>query len=80
MSDWPHAPLHRLRDKGTYIVTGATYQKALFFNTPERLDFLHDSLLSLSKEYGWALQVWAVMANHYHFVAKSPKIQKVLGH
>jgi hypothetical protein len=24
----------------------------------------------MSKEHGWQLEAWAVMANHYHFVAR----------
>src|SRR5882724_7793653 len=28
--DWPHAPLHRLSEHGTFIVTGSTHDKAHF--------------------------------------------------
>ena len=27
-------------------------------------------LLSISKQSGWQLEAWAVMGNHYHFVAR----------
>jgi REP-associated tyrosine transposase len=66
---WPHAPLHRLSEQGTYIVTAGTYEKAHFFRGADRLDYLEDSLLSLAKEAGWQLEAWAVFSNHYHFVA-----------
>jgi hypothetical protein len=26
--------------------------------------------LALSKQHGWQLEAWAVLANHYHFVAR----------
>jgi len=67
--DWPHAPVHRISKHGTYIVTSGTYQKALLFDTPEKLTLLERKLLSLAKQYGWQLEAWAVFANHYHFVA-----------
>jgi putative transposase len=66
--DWPHAPLHRLSDQGTYIVTAGTYQKDHLFRAPERLDHLEATLLALANEAGWQLEAWAVFSNHYHFV------------
>jgi len=73
MTHWPHAPPHQLLNPGTFIVTCATYQKEHHFKSPERLDFLHDNLLKLALDYKWHLSAWAVMANHYHFIAQSPE-------
>lgn len=72
MRDWPHSPLHRLGEAGTYIVTAGTYQKQPFFRGVARLDYLCDSLLEVAARHDWALQAWAVFPNHYHFVAASP--------
>ncbi len=72
MEHWPHAPVHRVLASGTYMVTAATYKKTLHFNHSVRLQFLHDTLLKLAKKYCRELQAWAVLANHYHFVARSP--------
>jgi putative transposase len=69
--DWPHAPVHRLRDAGTYIVTAGTYKGTHHFHDAERLTCLTKSLLALADKYGWELQAWAVFSNHYHFVAES---------
>lgn len=66
---WPHAPLHRIGEHGTYIVTAGTYRKEHLFATPARLDYLHAQLLELAAEFGWQLEAWAVFSNHYHFVA-----------
>ena len=33
---------------------------------------LHRGLLTVCKEHGWRLEAWAVLSNHYHFVAESP--------
>ncbi len=78
MEDWPHAPPHRLLVPGTYMVTAATYLKESHFQTPVRLQFLHDSLLCLAKEHDWRLQAWAILSNHYHFIAQSPNDPKTL--
>jgi putative transposase len=67
--DWPHAPIHRLGEHGTYIVTAGTYHKEHYFRGHERLDYLESTLLRVLKEFGWQLEAWAVFSNHYHFVA-----------
>ncbi len=69
---WPHAPPHRLTERGTYIITCGTYRKQHFLNTPEKLTLVRNLLLELSAKYEWNLQAWAVMSNHYHFVAAAP--------
>ncbi len=71
--DWPHAPPHRLTERGTYFVTAATYLKAHHFRGPKRLEVLQRGLLTVTARYGWDLEAWAVFSNHYHFVAKSPE-------
>jgi REP-associated tyrosine transposase len=72
--DWPHAPVHRLSENGVYIVTAGIYQKEHLFNTNAKRDLLETLLLSMSKQHGWQLEAWAVIANHYHFVARgNPK-------
>src|SRR5690606_16361933 len=69
---WPHSPPHRLFEAGAYLVTGATYQKDHFLNSPERLSFVQQALLQLAEEFQWTIQAWAILINHYHFVAMSP--------
>ena len=70
---WPHAPVHRLSEAGTYFVTTGTYEKTHHFRGPERLGVLHRGLLRVTKDAGWQLEAWAVFPNHYHFVAHSPE-------
>jgi putative transposase len=69
---WPHAPLHDLSARGTYIVTAGTYQKVHHFRGAPRLKVLHRGLLSVADKYGWQLEAWAVFSNHYHFIGHSP--------
>jgi putative transposase len=54
------------------MVTAATYQKLPMFQSGSSLRLLHDALLTIASKYSWALQAWAVFANHYHFVAAAP--------
>ena len=71
VKDWPHAPVHRIGSSGVYMVTGATLYKNHLFTTEEKLSLLENSLLSLSKQYHWQLEAWAVFVNHYHCVVRS---------
>ena len=70
---WPHAPEHRLSERGAYLVTAATYQKHHRFSGRDRLEVLHRGLLSVASEFGWRLEAWAVFSNHYHFIGHSPE-------
>jgi putative transposase len=69
---WPHAPVHRLGEAGTFIVTAGTWQKHHHFRGPQRLGRLESELLTLARQFGWHLEAWAVFSNHYHFVGHSP--------
>ncbi len=64
--------MHRLIERGTYMVTAGTYLKQPFLNTPEKLSLIRNTLFELAERYNWQLQAWAVMNNHYHFITSSP--------
>jgi putative transposase len=70
--DWPHAPVHRIGEHGTYLVTAGTLGKQHWFRGKDRLDLLQGKLVELARQYDWQLEAWAVFSNHYHFVAHSP--------
>jgi putative transposase len=78
MREWAHAPVHRLHEQGTFMVTAGTLHKKHYLSTPERVELVHDTLLMLADEFEWQLQAWSVLANHYHFVALSPEDPKTL--
>ncbi len=54
------------------MVTAGTYKKAHLLSDSNRLDFFMALLFSCAREYGWELHAWAILSNHYHFVASSP--------
>jgi putative transposase len=72
---WPHAPPHRLALKGTYFVTARTLDRIGHFTDEKRLSFVRDRLLELGRNYGWEMEAWAVLVNHYHFVAHTTAAQ-----
>lgn len=78
MSDWPHAPSHRLTEQGAYIVTCGTYLKVHHLRTANRLTLVRSRLFEYAEELGWELQAWSVLSNHYHFVATSPEDPQTL--
>ena len=70
--DWPHAPPHRLAQSGVYFLTARTqYQKPLLAEDSMK-DWFQVKLKELAEEYGWKLEAWAILSNHYHLVAHSP--------
>ena len=77
--DWPHAPVHKLGEHGAYMVTAGTYGKISHLNSPERLENFTALLFGMTHQFGWELQAWAVMSNHYHFVAVAPERPETLG-
>ncbi|MEZ6128556.1 MAG: hypothetical protein R3C59_07725 [Planctomycetaceae bacterium] len=77
-TDWPHAPIHRLGGKGTYIVTAGTLNKEHHFRDASALDFLQAELLAKAREYRWQLEAWACFSNHYHFVGHALEDSKSL--
>ena len=76
--DWPHAPVHRLSEHGTFIVTGSTRHGAHLFRGEQRLTLLEGNLLFLAKQHDVTLEAWAVFSNHYHFIAHTTGVENQL--
>jgi REP-associated tyrosine transposase len=66
---WPRAPVHRVSEHGTFIVTASTLHKSHIFRGNEALTLLEDQLLTLATQHEIILEAWAVFSNHYHFIA-----------
>jgi putative transposase len=75
---WPHAPVHHLSGKGTFIVAAGTYRKQHFFIDRHRLDYLQSELLEKATQYQWQVEAWAIFSNHYHFVGHALEYAKSL--
>ncbi len=70
--DWPHAPPHRLAGAGVYFVTARTRDGHHLLESPAKRDCFQAALFELATKYGWRLEAWAILSNHYHLVAHSP--------
>ena len=66
--DWPHAPPHRLGDAGVYFVTARARDKQHLLADDEMKDWFEAKLFEVCAEFGWTLEAWCVLSNHYHFV------------
>jgi putative transposase len=75
---WPHAPMHSLSATGAYMVTCGIYRKDHLLNTAEKLTLIRTALFEKCSAFNWNLQAWAIMSNHYHFIATSPKNAETL--
>ena len=76
--EWIHGPSHKFEPHAVYFLTAGTYRKVRLFDTAGKRDFLLDSLFHEAQHWDWDLQAWAVMSNHYHFVATAPANPKTL--
>lgn len=73
MTNWPHAPPHRLMQPGAYIVTCGTYHKSHMLDSARRLDFMQETFFDCARGFKWQIHAWAFLSNHYHFVGSSPE-------
>ncbi len=73
MCPWPHSPVHWQFLPGIYMVTAVTYHRIPYLAHPERKNLFLKILFAAAEEFGWSLHAWAVLHEHYHFLAASPE-------
>jgi putative transposase len=69
----PHTPPHYFRSGALYMVTAGTYQKQRLLDSDEKRQQVLLVLFEQAERFGWNLQAWAILSNHYHFVAEAPE-------
>jgi REP-associated tyrosine transposase len=79
-----HHPPHYFIPDAMYMVTGAILYNQHLLREDRRKGFILQTLLERAVLLDWSLQAWAVLNNHYHFVAKSPEnamtLRKLIQH
>jgi putative transposase len=55
------------------MVTGAILHNQHLLSENKRKEFVLKTLLERAKLLNWNLQAWAILENHYHFVAQAPE-------
>jgi len=54
-------------------VTGNCYQRAYLLNTGQKKQHFCKTLFERADQLCWKLEAWAVLSNHYHFIAQAPE-------
>ncbi|MEM1084322.1 MAG: hypothetical protein AAGI48_09375 [Verrucomicrobiota bacterium] len=68
--DWPHAPPHRLAESGIYMVTARVAGSKHLLTDDSMKDWFLETLFAIASDLSWKLEAWAVLSNHYHFIAQ----------
>jgi REP-associated tyrosine transposase len=55
------------------MVTCGTHWKKRLFESESRLSLIQNTLFDQADRLSWLLEAWAVLPNHYHFVARAPE-------
>jgi putative transposase len=65
-------PAHSYVDDAPYFITAATHQHQKLLDD-ENKAYLRDILHTVFAEYGWTLDAWVILDNHYHLLGNSRK-------
>jgi putative transposase len=68
----PHTPPHLFKPSSIYFVTGTTALKKPFLAVDLAKENFQNTLFTRSRLLGWQLEAWAILDNHYHFMASAP--------
>ena len=63
-------PSHSHLDSAAYFITAATYRHQRLLG-PESKVHLRELLQRVFADYGWRLEHWVILDNHYHLLATS---------
>ncbi|HEX5839094.1 MAG TPA: transposase [Anaerolineales bacterium] len=70
---YPHNPPHYFVPNAIYMVTGAILHNQHLLFDDRRKQIVLEVLLSRSQALGWNMEAWAILHNHYHFIARAPE-------
>ena len=66
------SPTHFYIDNAAYFITASTYRHQRLLED-ELKDRLRDLLHQVYAEFGWQLQHWVILDDHYHLLANSAR-------
>jgi len=76
---YPHNPPHYFVPNAIYMVTGSTLYKKRLLTSNKHKFLVVEVLLERATHWGWSLEAWAILENHYHFIAHAPENALTLG-
>jgi putative transposase len=53
------------------MITGGTLYRQHFFANSNNLRWLQSLLFEAAKSFGWTLEAWALLSDHYHLIAST---------
>lgn len=65
-------PPHLFRSKVKYFITGSTYQRKRYVASVESKNATMGYLFKSFKNFGWCIEDWVLLDNHYHVIAEAP--------
>ncbi len=68
-----HNPPHLFMADTKYFITGATYQKIRHIKTVKTKEAVLKYMYKSFEHYGWKIEDWVLLDNHYHIMAISPE-------
>ena len=68
---YPHNPPHWFVPNAIYFVTGAILHNEYLISDDMRKEFILQTLFERANLLGWNLAAWAILNNHYHFIAQA---------
>ena len=74
-----HSPPHPYREAGWYCISSATFEHALILLPPLRCTRFEEQLLKELKAVEASVAGWAILPNHYHFLAEVQSLDRI-GH
>jgi putative transposase len=70
---YPNNPPHYFIPNAMYMITGAILYSQHLLIEERKKQFILETLLERSSLLGWDMQAWAILNNHYHFIAQAPE-------
>ncbi len=67
-----HNPAHLYLPNASYMITGAILYKEPIIKPARYKEFLIENILFYGEKFGWEVQAYVVMDNHYHFLSRAP--------
>lgn len=69
---YEHNPPHLFIPNAKYFITGTTYQKKMWFKDNKTKEQLLNSISIGFDKYGWIMEEWVILDNHYHLMGNAP--------
>ncbi len=76
---YDHNPPHLFRENCKYFITASTYEKRAFLKSNEAKQILLHYIFKSVERFGWKLEDWSILSNHYHLMLESPGNPETLG-